>query len=560
MTRRLADLISVAKGELPADLILTNARVINVFNGEIEAGNVAIYGERIAGVGDYQRAKKVLDLKGRYIAPGLINGHIHPESSMLDIGQYARAVLPHGTTALVTDLHEIANVCGLEGINYVLKCARRLPFDLFLMAPSCVPATERETSGASLDAEDIRQLLKRKEVIGLGEVMNFPGVLGGDEAVLKKISLAEGKTIDGHAPGVSGKNLSGYIAAGIYSDHESVSIDEAREKLRRGMTIMIREGSSEKNLEALLPLVTDKTYNRCLFVVDDRSCADLLRDGDIDAVVRKAIGLGLEPVRAIQLATINPAQYFRRDGLGAIAPGYMANLIVLSDLRRLEIEMVFYRGKMVAQEGKPLFTLPQASAGLTNTVNIKPFNIGALRLSASGETMPVIEVVPGQIITRKRLEKVKDINGIVAPDTSRDILKLVVLERHKATGNIGVGLVRGFGLKKGALASSIAHDSHNIIAVGTSDEDIFTAIKEVERLQGGLVATGGGRVLASLALPIAGLLSDQPLEVVVSKLEKLEKLATELGTKLVSPFATLSFLALPVIPEIRLTDRGVVEL
>ena len=555
MTKNLAELISVAKGETPADLILANARVINVFNGEVEAGNVALCGERIAGVGDYQQARKVLDLGGRYIAPGLINGHIHPESSMLDIGQYARAVIPRGTTTLITDLHEIANVCGLEGIKYVLDYSRRLPFDLFLMAPSCVPATKLETSGASIGAEDIRQLLKRKEVIGLGEVMNFPGVIGGDKAVLKKISLAEGKTVDGHAPGVSGKDLSAYIAAGIHSDHESVTLDEAREKLQLGMFVMIREGSSEKNLEALLPLVTDKTYNRCLFVVDDRSAADLLRDGDIDAVVRKAIGLGLEPVRAIQLATINPAQYFRRDGLGAVAPGYMANLLVLSDLRRLQIEMVFYRGKLVAQEGKPVFPLPPTSGGLTNTVNIKPFNIGALRLSASGESMPVIEVVPGQIITRKRLEKITAI-----PDTSRDILKLVVVERHKATGNIGLGLVSGFGLKNGALASSIAHDSHNIIAVGVSDEDIFAAIKEVERLQGGLVATAGGKILASLPLPIAGLLSDEPLEVVVRRLEGLEKTAAGLGTRLVSPFSTLSFLALPVIPKIRLTDRGVVEL
>jgi len=554
MKNGLADLISVAKGELPADLLLANARVINVFSSEIESGNVAIYGDRIAGVGDYQRAKKVLDLGGKYIAPGLINGHIHPESSMLDIGQHARAVVPHGTTALITDLHEIANVCGMEGIKYVLDYARRLPFDLFLMAPSCVPATHLETSGASLGPEDIRQVLKWKECLGLGEVMNFPGVLSGDETVLRKISLATGKIIDGHAPGVTGKNLSAYIAAGIHSDHESVSIDEAREKLQLGMTIMIREGSSEKNLETLLPLVTDKTYNRCLFVVDDRSCADLLRDGDIDAVVRKAIGLGLDPVRAIQLATINPAQYFRRDGLGGIAPGYMANLIVLSDLRRLQIDMVFYQGDMVAQEDKPLFTLPKATTELTSTVNIKPFNIEALRFLASGEVMPIIEVVPGQIITRKRLEKIKAI-----PDTSRDILKLVVVERHKATGNIGVGLVSGFGLKRGALASSIAHDSHNVIAVGASDEDIFTAIKEIERLQGGLVATAGGKVLASLALPVAGLLSDQPLEIVVSKLEGLEKIAGELGTKLSSPFATLSFLALPVIPEIRLTDLGVVD-
>jgi adenine deaminase len=555
VTKRLANLISVAKGELPADLLLTNTRVINVFNGEIEPGNIVIYGGRIAGVGNYTQAKTVLDLGGRYIAPGFINGHIHPESSMLDIGQYARAVVPHGTTALVTDLHEIANVCGLEGIKYVLDFARWLPFDLFLMAPSCVPSTPQETSGASISAEDIRQLLRLKQVIGLGEVMNFPGVLSGDEAMLAKISLASGKIADGHAPGVRGKDLSAYIAAGIHSDHESVSIDEAREKLRQGMFIMIREGSSEKNLEALLPLVNDKTYNRCLFVVDDRSCVDLLRDGDVDAVVRKAIGLGLDPVRAIQLATINPAQYFQRDGLGAVGPGYMANLIVLSDLPRLQIDMVFYRGDIVARDGKPLFTSPKATTGLTNTVNIKPFNIEALSLLASGEVVPVIEVIPGQIITRKWLEKIKP-----TPDTSRDILKLVVVERHKATGNIGVGLVMGFGLKRGALASSIAHDSHNIIVVGTNDEDIFTAIKEIKRLQGGLVLVAGGKVLASLALPIAGLLSDQPLEVVVSKLERLDKIATELGTKLVSPFTTLSFLALPVIPEIRLTDRGVVEL
>ena len=560
MTAALARLISVAKGELPADLLLANAKVVNVFTGEVEPGNVAICGEKIAGVGDYQEGKQVLDLGGRYIAPGLINGHIHPESSMLDIGQYARAVVPHGTTTLVTDLHEISNVRGLEGIRYVLNYARRLPFNLFLMAPSCVPATRLETSGASLGAEDIRQVLGWKDCIGLGEVMNFPGVIGGDEEVLRKISLAKRKIIDGHASGLGGKDLSAYIAAGIYSDHESVSLDEAKEKLRQGMFIMIREGSSEKNLDALLPLVTDKTYKRCLFVVDDRTCVDLLKDGDIDGVVRKAIRLGLDPVRAIQLATINPADYFRRDGLGGIAPGYMADLIVLGDLSRLQIDMVFYKGRLVAEEGKPLFLTPKAtSKGLTNTVNIKPFTIEALKLPPSGEAEPVIEIVPGQIITRKRTEKIKATHGAIMPDIGRDILKLAVVERHNATGNIGLGLVAGFGLRKGALASSIAHDSHNIIAVGTNDEDIFTAIGEIERLQGGLVAAAGGKVLASLALPVAGLLSDEPLETVVSKLEGLEKIAAELGSKLSSPFATLSFLALPVIPEIRLTDLGVVE-
>jgi len=558
--KKLVELISVAKGETPAGLLLANGRVINVFSGEIERANVAIHGDRIAGVGDYQRAKKVIDLDGRYVAPGLINGHIHPESSLLGIGQYARAIVPRGTTTLFTDLHEIANVCGLQGIKYVLKCVRRLPFDLFLMAPSCVPATGHETSGASLTVEEIRRLLRWKECLGLGEVMDFPGVLRGDATLLNKINLAKGKIVDGHAPGVMGKDLSAYIAAGIHSDHESVSLDEAREKLGQGMVIMIREGSSEKNLEALLPLVTDKTYSRCLFVVDDRTCADLLEDGDIDAVVRKAIRLGLDPVRAIQLATINPAQCFRLDGLGGIAPGYRANLIVLSDLLQVQIDMVYYQGDLVASDGRPLFPLPHVSGGLTNTINFKTFTREALKLYASGETMTVIEVVPGQIITRKRQEKITALNGITQPDTSRDILKLVVVERHKATGNIGLGLVSGFGLKRGALASSIAHDSHNIIAVGASDEDIFIAIKEIERLQGGLVVAAQGKVLASLALPIAGLLSDQPLEVVVRKLEELGKIAADLGSRLVTPFATLFFLALPVIPEIRLTDRGLVEL
>jgi len=518
-----------------------------VFTGDIEPGNVAIYRDTIAGVGDYHQAKQVLDLSGRYLAPGLINGHTHLESSMLDVSQYARAVVPRGTLAVVTDLHEIANVCGLEGIRYVLGCARRLPLELFLMAPSCVPATHLETSGASLDSEALRQVLRWQGCIGLGEVMNFPGVLSRDASVLSKIDLAKGKVVDGHAPGVTGRDLTAYIAAGIYSDHESVSLDEARDKLRQGMWVMIREGSSEKNLDALLPLVTDKTYKRCMFVVDDRSCLDLLRDGDIDAVVRKAIQRGLDPVRAIQLATINTAEYFRLARLGAVAPGSLANLIVIGELSSLRIDMVFYHGRLVAKERKPLFpTYKPSGKRPTNTVNIKPFNREALRLLASAETEPVIEIVPGQIITRKRIEPVKVIDGVVVPDTGNDILKLVVVERHKATGNIGLGLVTGFGLKQGALASSIAHDSHNIIAVGTNDDDILTAVKEIDRLQGGL-------------LPIAGLLSDEPLEVVVDKLERLEHIATELGTVLPSPFSTLSFLALPVIPELRLTDLGLVD-
>ncbi|MDD5126517.1 MAG: adenine deaminase [Dehalococcoidales bacterium] len=560
MSTKLARLIAVARGDQPADLILANARIINTFNGDIERGNVAISGDRIAGISDYRQAKQIIDLEDKFLSPGLINGHTHLESSLLDVGQYARAVVPHGTSAIVTDLHEIANVSGLAGMKYVLDCARRLPLDLFLMAPSCVPATHLETAGAAITPEDIRRILRWHNCIGLGEVMNFPGVLGADAPVLSKITATTGKSVDGHAPGLSGKNLNAYLAAGIGSDHESVNFAEAEEKLRRGMFIMIREGSSEKNLDTLLPLVTDKTYPRCLFVVDDRSCADLLRDGDIDAVVRKAIRRGLEPVRALQLATINPARYFRLDGLGAVAPGYFANLVVFADLKDLTVSSVYYRGKLVAHDGRPLFEAYRCETGkLTRTVKIKPFTAENLRIKPLGESQPVIEVVPGQIITRMRQEKVKVVNGTVIPDTNRDLLKLVVIERHHATGNIGAALVTGFGLQRGALATSIAHDSHNIVAVGTTDEDIIAAIKEIERHRGGLAVAAGGKVLASLGLPIAGLLSDEPLEQVAGKMDRIEHLAKELGAKLPAPFAALSFLALPVIPELRLTDQGLVD-
>jgi adenine deaminase len=560
MVGKLNKLIAVACGHDSADLILANARIVNVFNGEIEPGNVAITGGYIAGIGDYQQAKEIIDLKNNYLVPGFINGHVHIESSMLDIGQYARAVVPRGTTSLVTDLHEIANVCGLEGIRYVLDAARHVPLDIFLMAPSCVPATHLETSGARLGIMEIRQILRSKQCIGLGEVMNYPGVINGDETVLGKINAAFGKVIDGHAPGVSGKDLNAYIAAGILSDHESVTLDEALEKLSCGMHIMIREGSSEKNLETLLPMVTDATYCRCMLVVDDRSCVDILRDGDIDAVVRKAICLGLNSVRAIQMTTINTAEYFRLNRLGAIAPGYFANLIVTGDLNTLPIDMVFYRGHLAGRDKKPLFPVPVSGGKeLRGTVNVKPFSVEDLQLKVRGKTVQVIEIIPGQIITRKKTVEVEVSNGQWRSDVHRDILKLVVVERHKSTGNIGLGLVTGFGLKRGALASSIAHDSHNIVAVGTNDTDIYRAVNEIEKLQGGLVVVADGKVIASLALPVAGLLSNKPLETVVDGLDKVEKAAAGLGVQLSSPFSTLSFLALPVIPELRLTDLGLVD-
>jgi adenine deaminase len=576
----LRELVSVARGETPADLLLKNARVINTFVGEIEEADVAICGNRIAGVGHYTKADEAIDLQGRFLAPGLINGHTHIESSMLHPARYAEAVIPRGTLTVVTDLHEIANVCGYRGIRFVLDWAQKLPLDMFFMAPSCVPASRLETSGSRITSREIRKILTYHNVIGLGEMMNFPGVISGDEEVLKKITAATGKPIDGHAPGLTGHRLNAYLAAGIRSDHESAMLEEAREKLRRGMYLMIREGSSEKNLDALLPVVTDNTYKRCFFVVDDRSCTDLLREGDIDAVVRKAISRGLEPVRAIQMATINTAEYFRLHDKGAIGPGYVANLITITDLTKLEIDMVFYHGKLVASRGKPLFPPLPVTLELRHTVRIKPPTAKALTISlpgparpitpaaererlGEGETpernYPVIEIVPGQIVTKKTMEKVRVVNGAVMPDVERDILKLVVVERHNASANVGAGLVKGFGLKKGALASSIAHDSHNVIAVGTNDLDILKAIEEIRRLQGGLVVCANLEILASLPLPIAGLLSPEPLDVVAFQHETVERAAASLGNLPPFPFAILSFLALPVIPELRLTDLGLVD-
>jgi len=467
--------------------------------------------------------------------------------------------VPRGTLAVVTDLHEIANVCGSEGIRFVTDLARKLPLDMLFMAPSCVPATNLETSGARISSKEVKKILAHPKIIGLGEMMNFPGVVSGDEEVLKKISAAKGMVIDGHAPGLAGKELNAYLSAGILSDHESTTLEEGKEKLRRGMYLMIREGSSEKNLDALLPLVTDSTYKRCFFVVDDRSCFDLLREGDIDAVVRKAISRGLEPVRAIQMATINPAEYFRLHDRGGIGPGYIANLVTITDLAQLEIDMVFYKGRLVARQGKPLFPFPPVTVELKDTVRIKSPTAQSLKIVPAGETYSVIQIVPGQIATKKAVEKIQVVNGVVACDLERDILKLVVVERHKASGNIGVGLVKGFGLKKGALASSVAHDSHNIIAVGADDLDILKAIEEINRLQGGLVVCANLEILASLPLPIAGLLSPEPLDIVVSQYEIVERAAASLGNLPPAPFAILSFLALPVIPELRLTDIGLVD-
>ncbi len=557
----LKGLIEVARGDAQADLVLTNARIVNTFTGEIEENSVAVHRGRVAGVGDYTWARRTVDLEGKFLAPGLIDGHVHLESTYLHVDQFARAVVPRGTLAAVTDLHEVTNVSGLDGMRYIMDCARKVPVDLFFMAPSCVPATHMETSGATLGPEDIKKALRWRGVLGLGEIMNFPGVISGDDHVLEKVQAAHGRPRDGHAPRVRGKALNAYLAPIIGSDHESTEYEEGLEKLRRGMRLMIREGSSEKNLEELLPLVNQGNYHRCMLVVDDRNALDVLKEGDVDAVVRKAIRLGLDPIRAIQMASLNVAEYFRLEGLGGIAPGYHANMLVIRDLEALDIEQVYYRGKLVAEDGKALFdaALPPNDS-MARTMRVKPFAVEGLALkSQATETYPVIEIVPGQIVTRRLDERPSRSNGSIVADTGRDLLKLVVMERHHATGNVGIGLVKGFGLKRGALATSVAHDSHNIVVVGVDDGDIFAAIKEVERNQGGLAVAADGMSQASLPLPIAGLLSPEPLETVAAKIEDLERLARDLGCSVHSPFSVLSFLALPVIPELKLTDMGLVD-
>ena len=554
-----ADLIRVARGELPADLVLRNAQVVNTVTGSIDRADVAVHGGLIAGVGRYEEAAECVDLAGAHLLPGLIDGHTHIESSMLHPARYAEAVVPRGTLTLVTDLHEIANACGLEGIEFAIRWSHRIPLDMLFMAPSCVPATPLETSGAELGPAAIRQLLARPEMIGLGEVMNYPGVLSASPDVVAKIEAARGKPIDGHAPGLRGMDLNAYLAAGIMSDHECTTREEAEEKLRKGMYLMLREGSSEKNLEALLPAVTDNTFHRCMFVVDDRTAADLAREGDVDHVVRRAIALGMNPIRAIQLATCNPARYFRMFDRGAISPGKVAHLISMRDLRSFVVDRVYHRGRLVAQDGEPLFTVEPDSSKLTDTVHLAPTAMGSLRMPGTNSEFPVIELVPGQIVTRKRIMAPAIRDGAFVSDVARDILKLVVAERHRGTGNVGKGFVTGFGLQRGALASTIGHDSHNVICVGVTDEDIVGAIDTLRRVQGGLVVFADGEAKAVLPLPIGGLLSPEPLNLVVEAQAQLEEAARQLGVVPQSPFSLLSFLALPVIPELRVTDLGVVD-
>jgi len=558
----LKERIRIASGEGKADLLIKNGRVVNVFSGEVEKKDVAIFGGVIIGFGDY-RAREIIDVKGDFLCPGLIDGHVHIESSMVTIPEFARAVLPNGTTTVIIDPHEIANVLGQKGVRFMAKSTRGIPLNVFVMIPSCVPATHMETSGATLKAVDLKPLLKEPWAIGLAEMMNFPGVIFRDPEVLKKIEMAKGKRIDGHAPSLSEKGLYAYLSAGIRSDHECTTLKEAKEKMKNGMWIMIREGTTARNLKDLLPLITSKNSRRFFFVTDDRHPKELLEEGHINSMVKKAMQWGIDPILAIQMATLNAAEYFRLDDLGAIAPGYRADIVTFDSLTRFRIKKVFKDGVLVAEDGK-ILSHSMGNLSLFSTIRkrglrIKTIKKNDLLLQSDQPFAKIIQLIPNQIVTKKVVKKISLKDGVAYPNIKEDILKIIVVERHRATGNIGIGFVHGFGLKKGAIGSTVAHDSHNLVIVGTNDRDILKTVEIIQAMGGGLAAVSDEKVIASLPLPIAGLMAEGSVSQVRLRMETLLNAAKELGCKLGDPFMTLSFLSLPVIPELKITDKGLVD-
>ncbi len=554
----LAQIIKIARGDDPADILLKNGNVLNVFTGEIIKTDIAIAESRIIGLVPYE-AQHTIDLKGRYVAPGLIDSHVHIESAMVPPPEFARAVVPHGTTTVITDPHEIANVLGLEGIRYMLDMSKRNPLSVYVNAPSCVPSTHMETTGASLEWYNLEPLQREEYVIGLGEVMNFPGVVAGDEHVLNKIRSFRGMVKDGHCPGLRGKALNAYINAGISSDHECTTIEEAQEKLRLGMYIFIREATNARDLKSLLPLVTPENSRRICFCTDDRQPADLLDEGHIDFMLRTAIAEGVPPLTAFQMATLNPSEYFHLHDRGAIAPGRRADFMIFPDLQNPVAEMVFRGGKLVARDGAMLpWDRKVQPTTLRSSVNVELHEID-FTIDVEGKQVRIIGTIPNQLITEHIIEDTPQAHGKVIADPDRDIAKMAVIERHLASGKIGKGLVRGLRLKRGAIASTIAHDHHNIVVIGMDDRSMMTAVRAIVKTRGGMAAVDGDTVLAQLPLPIAGLMSDQPIERVRDHMAALLKLAQQLGTPLHDPFMAMSFLALPVIPSLRLTDYGLVD-
>ena len=547
--------------------LLKNGTVVSVFTGELTKENVLIEDDKIIGVGQYSDsdAEKIEDVSGKYICPGFIDGHIHIESTMLTPAELAKLCVPHGTTAIVADPHEIANVCGVEGISYMLEASNEIPLNVYFMLPSCVPATPFDEAGAVLTAEDLKPLYSSSRVLGLGEMMNYPGVIFGNEDVMRKISDANelGKNIDGHAPFLTGKTLDKYISAGIGSDHECAEIEEAKEKIRKGQFVMIRQGTAARNLDDLISLF-DAPYNhRCLLVTDDRHPADIMKEGHIDNIIRLAVKKGKSPITAIQMATIQAAQYFGLRYLGAVAPGYRADILVLDDLETVDVKDVYSRGVKIVNSKKMLdIKAPQVSENLRRTV-LNSFHTGNLtekdfHIDEKSEKCRVIKLIPGQLVTEELIQEINwDKNNGV--DLERDILKLAVIERHKNTGHKGLGFIKGIGLKKGAIASSVSHDSHNLIVIGTNEKDMAIAANHICSV-GGNVVVADGKIIAQMSLPIAGLMSEVSGEEIAIENETVRKSVYELGVpENVEPFMNMAFVSLPVIPSIKMTTLGLVD-
>ena len=553
-------IINTARGLKKADLVIKNAKVVNVLSEEIHEADVAIADGVIAGIGKDYHGEKEIDIKGAYLSPSFIDGHVHIESSMLLPREFAKAVVPAGTTTLIIDPHEISNVLGLQGISFMREAIQGLPIDVFMMLPSCVPATPFETSGFDLNSYDLSLLIDKPWVLGIAEMMNFPGVLNLDSNVMAKLKLAQakGKRIDGHAPCLSDKDLCAYIEAGVASDHECTTPDEAIEKLRKGMYLMIREGSAAKDLRALLPVLKEKNTRKCIFVTDDRHPEDLLEH--INSMVRIAVEAGVPAIKAIQMASLNTAEYFNIPNLGAIAPGYKADFVVLPDLKSFKPDLVFKKGKLVAEKGKLITDITKNEIpAVRGSVNVKWIKYEDFKIEARGNTVRAIEVIPHQLITKSVESKIKVVDGFAESNLETDTLKICVIERHRAGGNIGKGFVKGFNLKSGAMASTVAHDSHNMIVIGTNDKDMYTAAVELIKSQGGKIVVNNGEILAHLPLPVAGLISDADFDTVIKKSMQLNSAAKSIGCEIDDPFMAMGFLSLPVIPELKITDKGVFD-